>query len=243
MREANFQQINHAPPGSFLYNPTAWGTFTPKSPPELFAAGEFNEGAELLLSHAAREGAAFTGAFVEHKTSVERFVEYAFPDADQDEKEWIIDTYGPTSRQPTADEIAYSIEQIIGDATFRCQVTYASDAKYQYLFRQQWNTTRSATHGGDLAYLFYQTGMPVSSVRSARILQDYVLTFALYRRPLTRVFNPPLVGLVQPAPYLRTNVDFKTQLMASYKTRFPKVTRVEAEGDDTCRVWGSLSAT
>ena len=235
MRQTNFKQIYSAPPGSFLYNPTAWGNFTPESPSKLFRQGKFAQDVDVILSHAFNEGGQFTAAFREHKTTVEDFVDLAFPDVTQDEKQWILATY-----DSGADD-AGDIGKIIGDVTFRCHVTYVSDARYQNVWRQRWNTRGSNGHGGDLLYLFYQPLVPIQSVRSARILQDYVATFAIDGYPSTIVRNP--YPIAQPVPYFQHSLDDKVQFFDSDFINFPRVWRGNTESEDVCRTWQAMSST
>lgn len=131
MMQTNFQQVYSAPPGSFLYNPTAWGYFTPESSSKLFLQGIFAQNVDVILSHAFDEGGQFTAAFKEHNTTVEDFVDLAFPDVTQDEKQWNLATYDSGADDPG------DIGKIIGDVMFRCHVTYVSDAKYQEVWRQR----------------------------------------------------------------------------------------------------------
>ena len=234
MIKTNFDQISHAPPGSFLYNPTAWGDFTPESPSKLFLNGNFAKDVEIILSNVYDEGGQFTAAFKEHKTTVAEFVELAFPDVTQDEKQWILATYN--TGIDSAD-----IGNIIGDVTFRCHATYVSDAKNKDVWRQRWNTVKSNGHGGDLLYLFYQPLVPVQSIRSARILQDYVVTLAIDERPTTIVRNP--YPFPAPAYYQKHSYDDKVQFFDSTVQNFPRVWRGPTESDDVCRKWQKMSST
>ena len=233
--KANFDQIQKAPPGSFLYNPTAWGHFAPKSPTKLFYDNKFLKDIDVILSHVQDEGGAFVGAFKEHGTTVPKFVDLAFPNIIKDDKEWILDTYH--SGYSDVEDIA----RIIGDATFRCHITYASDAKERKLWRQKWNTMQDNGHGGDLFYLFYRPGLRVTSVRAALILQDYVATFVTSGIPTTSVKNPP--GFRQPAPYKQQILDGRVQYFDSAMGGFPKVWRGESEMEEICRVWQSMTIT
>ena len=235
MMQTNFQQINRAPPGSFLYNPTAWGNFTPESPSKLFAQGKFAQNVDVILSHAFDEAGQFTAPFKEHKTTVEGFVDLAFPDVTPDERKWILGTYDSGADDPG------DIGKIIGDVTFRCHVTYVSDAKYQDVWRQRWNTVNSNEHGGDLLYLFYQSLVPVQSIRSARILQDYVVTFAINGDPTTIVRNP--YPARQPAAYIQHSIDGKVQFFDSGFLNLPQVWRGNTESEDVCRIWQEMSFT
>ena len=45
--KTNFEQINNASPGTFLYNPTAWGKYTPQSPPQLLIEGRIHRDVEV----------------------------------------------------------------------------------------------------------------------------------------------------------------------------------------------------
>jgi hypothetical protein len=49
MMQPNPEQINHAPRGSFLYNPTAWGSFTPEPPSKLFVEERFLYNVGVML--------------------------------------------------------------------------------------------------------------------------------------------------------------------------------------------------
>ncbi|KAF7918536.1 uncharacterized protein EAE98_009779 [Botrytis deweyae] len=235
MMEANLQQIQNAPPGSFLYNPTAWGDFAPESPAKLLKNGEFLHDVQLILSHVFNEGGQFAKSFEDQGTTVPGFLDLAFPNVTKDEKEWILETYH--SGYNDAEDVA----MIIGDATFRCHVTYTSDAKSDQVWRQRWNTVHSRSHGGDLLYLFYQPFVPVASIRAARILQDYVVTFVTSGNPTTTVTNPS--GFRQPAPYHQYSMDNKVQFFDSGILRFPNVWRGDAESEDLCRVWQQMSCT
>lgn len=235
MMRTNFEQIYSAPPGSFLYNPTAWGNFTPESPSKLFRDGKFSQDVDIILSHAFDEGGQFTAAFKDHKTTVEDFMDFAFPDVTQDEKQWILATYDSGADDPG------DIGRIIGDVTFRCHVTYVSDAKDQDVWRQRWNTIKSNGHGGDLLSLFYQPLVPVQSIRSARILQDYVVTFAIDGDPITYLRNPYPVP--QPSPYYLHSSDGKEQFFDSGLLKFPHVWRGDTEPEDACRRWQAMSST
>lgn len=236
--KTNFEQINNAPPGTFLYNPTAWGKYTPESPSKLFTTGGYHQNVEVLLSHAFDEGGAFTKAFKEHKTTLSEFVDLTLPDLDEDEREFVFDAYNET------DKAEYEkIGNVIADVTFRCHVTYVTDAKHKHLYRQRWNTVQSNGHGSDLRYLFYQPIVPVNSIRSALILQDYVFSFASYGIPFTTVTNP--TGVENPTFYRQTSTDNKVQFLDSGKLNLPAVTRGEIDNqqEQTCRIWQSLSAT
>ena len=235
MMQTNYDQVYRAPPGSFLYNPTAWGSFTPESPSKLFKQQKFAKNVDVILSHASDEGDQFIAAFKEHNTTVKDFVDIAFADFSQDEKHWIRKTYD------SGYDDAGDIGKIIGDVTFRCHVTYVSDAKDGEVWRQRWNTVKSNGHGGDLLYLFYQPLMPVQSIRSARILQDYVVTFATGGDPSTIVSNP--WPMRQPAAYDKYSVDNKTQLFDSGSLKFPHIWRGEPEFEDVCRAWQAMSST
>ncbi|KAL8876408.1 MAG: hypothetical protein Q9198_005392 [Flavoplaca austrocitrina] len=234
MMQANSKQISEAPPGSFLYNPTAWGHFTPESPSKLFKQGRFAKEVEVMLSHAFDEGGQFIKAFKEHKTTVEEFLDLTFPDVTPDEKKWILATYD------SGKDDAGDISKIIADVTFRCHITYVSDAKEKNVWLQRWNIANSNTHGGDLLFLFYQPVVPILSVRSARILQDYTVTFALTGEPQTYINNPyPVPGLETYYPYFW---DDKEQFLDS-GIYFPHVTRGNPEGEDVCREWQKMSST
>ena len=234
MMQANFDHISSAPPGSFLYNPTAWGKFTPESPSKLFLNGKFAKDVDIILSNVQDEGGQFTAAFKKHETTVAEFVNLALPDATQDEKQWILATYN------TGNDSA-DIGSIIGDVTFRCHATYVSDAKYKDVWRQKWNTVESNGHGGDLLYLFYQPLVPVQSIRSARILQDYVVTLAIDEQPTTVVRNPYPVP--NPAYYRKHSFDDKVQLFDSGISNLPILRRGPSESDDVCREWQRMSFT
>ena len=235
MMRTNFQQISSAPPGSFLYNPTAWGTFTPESPSKLFRQGKYAKDVDIILSHTSDEGGQFTAAFKEHKTSVKDFVDLAFPDVTQDEKQWILATYD-SGKDDSGD-----IGKIIGDVTFRCHVTYVSDAKDEDVWRQRWNVAKNNGHGGDLLYLFYQPLVPVQSIRAARILQDYVVTLVIDGEPSTMVRNPYPVP--PPVSYLRQSFDGKVQFFDTDILNFPRVWRGNTESEDVCREWQKMSST
>ena len=235
MMQANFDHIISAPPGSFLYNPTAWGNFTPESPSKLYSKGKFAEYVDIIVSNVQDEGGQFTAAFREHKTTVAEFVDLALPDVTQEEKQWILETYDSGKDDPA------DIGRIIGDVTFRCHATYVSDAKHKELWRQKWNTIESNGHGGDLLYLFYQPLVPVQSIRSARILQDYVVMLATEGYPDTIVRNP--YPLPNPVGYLQHFYDNKVQVFDTGVLHFPNVRRRPTESDDVCRKWQKMSST
>ncbi|TGO08237.1 hypothetical protein BTUL_0219g00060 [Botrytis tulipae] len=235
MIQANFQQIKNAPPGSFLYNPTAWGDFTPESPAKLLNNREFLHDIQLILSHVFNEGGQFGKSFEDQGTTVPGFLDLALPNVTKDEKDWILETYH------TGYNDAEDITRIIGDVTFRCHVKYTSDAKSDQVWRQRWNTVQSRSHVVDLPYLFYQPFVPVASVRAARILQDYVATFVTSGNPTTTVTNPS--GFRQPALYHQYSVDGKVQFFDSGILRFPNVWHGDAESEDLCRVWQQMSCT
>ena len=235
MMQANFDHIASAPPGTFLYNPTAWGNFTPESPSKLFQKGNFAQDVEIILSNVYDEGGQFIGAFKEKGTTVPEFVNFALPDVTRAERQWIYETY--ITGNDSAD-----IAKIIGDVTFRCHATYVSDAKNKEVWRHRWNTVKSNGHGGDLLYLFYQPLVPVHSIRSARILQDYVVTFALYgENPTTMVKNP--YPIPQPAFYEKHATDDKVQYFDSGFLAFPHLWRGPTESDDVCRQWQKMAST
>lgn len=234
MMQANYDQIISAPPGSFLYNPTAWGDFAPHSPTKLFQDGYFAPDIDVILSSAFDEGGQFTTAFKKQNTTVKDFVNLAFADFAQDEKDWITKSYD------SGKDDAGDIGKIIGDATFRCHVPLVSDSKNGDVWRQRWNTTKSNGHGGDLLYLFWQPLVRVQSIRSALILQDYVVTFVIDGKPSTAVRNP--FG-VQPVAYEKYKTDDKEQFFDSWYLNLPRVSREEPEAGDLCRVWQSFSST
>ena len=239
IRKTNFEQINNASPGVFLYNPTAWGQYTPESPPKLFQTGAFNLDPEVLVSHAFDEGGAFMKAFKDDKTTLSEFVDLTLPDLKEDEREWVVDMYNET------DKAEYEkIGNVIADGTFRCHVTYMTDARQEYVYRQRWNTVKSNGHGGELRYLFYQPAVPVHSIRSALILQDYIWTFASYGTPLTTVADPTGVEAA-PAVYKKTREDHSEQHLDSGKSDLPAVTRggIDRQVESLCRAWQMLSTT
>ena len=239
IRKINFEQINNASPGMFLYNPTAWGQYTPKSPSKLFENGAFHGEVELLLSHAFDEGGPFAKAFKEHKTTLSEFVDLTLPDLDEDARDWVFDSYNWTDMVESE-----KIGNVIADVTFRCHLTYVTDAYRKDLYRQRWNTVKSNGHGGDLRSLFYQPVVPVHSIRSALILQDYIVTFASVGFPFTTVANP--IGIEgPPAVYKKAVLDGKEQRLDSGKSNLPAVTRgkIDLEQQGLCRVWQALSVT
>ena len=90
-------------------------------------------------------------------------------------------------------------------------------------------------------YLFYQPLVPVRSVRSARILQDYVVAFTIDGDPNTIVRNPYPVR--QPAAYLPRGFDDKVQFFDSGILDLPYVWRGNTESEDVCRKWQAMSST
>lgn len=173
---------------TFRFGPVVDGTYVPDHPSASLHYGDFNSNLSIMTGHVADESSLFTPPFVKSDQELTDFLYYLYPMVGDWIVDYMVDTLYP---QPGINRTM----KILSDIGFVCNVDYLLKAfcgqTYNYKL-----TIPPATHGSDLAYLFYNGPSPEdvdggiyngplgpALVDVALVFQQYVVNFVKYGDP------------------------------------------------------------
>lgn len=184
---ANAIQVAGSPYGRYTYGPVVDGIFAPALPGQLLLYGAFDHSVRIMTGHNADEGLDFTPYYIQNNTAVVESIQSTFPGISSDSLDYITETLYPPVYDGTygyRDTIAraalYTSENF-----FTCNDNYLARAYQNRTYAYEF-TIPPALHGQDVPYTFNTGGAVSSNVRNvtvARVLQEFVTSFAISGRP------------------------------------------------------------
>ncbi|KAF2156328.1 alpha/beta-hydrolase [Myriangium duriaei CBS 260.36] len=190
IQKANLLTIAKSPYGTYTYGPVVDGIFTPSTPGELLAHGQYDQNVKVMTGQTQNEGFLFTPPYLANDSDDSRlrnFVTTNVPTLKElpHQLDYLINTlYPPTfdGSQPQGyqDRIARGAA-IIAEFALICNNFYLNKAHdnktFGYLF-----DVFPALHGSDATYTYSTSGgranTSTGAVQVALEMQDYITSFA-----------------------------------------------------------------
>ena len=182
-----------SPVGQFTYGPTVDGVFVPALPGQLLLYGAFDHSVRILTGHNGDEGLDFTPFFIQgNVTAFDANLRLVFPGISPAILDFIENTLYPDVLDGSFgyhDEIGRAA-LITSELSFTCNDNYLARAFKNRTFAYEF-TVPPALHGQDVAYTFFNgnAGSSVQNVTVAKVLQEFITSFAITGRPSSRTWG------------------------------------------------------